>query len=307
MLVCDILLTALGSVLPKKNVMELSALQGNKDIILKSLTRNHSLSVILICKNEVDRIRECLASVVGLADQVVVLDSGSTDGTVEVIKEFDVQLSMTDWPGFGRQRQRALDLATGDWVLSIDADERVSPELASEINRLLAQPEIPCAVYRIPWHQHFLGKRMHFGRYASPQARLFRRQGAQYPFAQIHETLIFPDGEVGFLGSGLIHYSYRNYLHFTEKHDHYAWLLAKEKYARGERSGIAFAWLRSQWEFLHQYILRGLILDGVRGYLQARILAQYAFNKYASLWSLQETGASVEDEFRPELRLRRPD
>lgn len=285
----------------------LSGLDCNEDIVLKPLTRYHSLSIILICKNEVDRIRDCLASIVGLADQVVVLDSGSDDGTIEVIKEFDVQLTITDWPGFGRQRQRALDLATGDWVLSIDADERVTPELASEINRLLSQPEIPCAVYRIPWHQHFLGKRMYFGRYASPQARLFRRAGAQYPFAQIHETLMFPEGKVGFLRAGLTHYSYRNYLHFTEKHDHYAWLLAKEKYARGERSGIAFAWLRGHWEFLYQYILRGLILDGGRGYLQARILAQYAFNKYASLWSLQVTGAGVEEEFRPELRLRRPD
>lgn len=270
------------------------------------MKRLHSLSVIIICKNEVDRIRECLASVVDLADQVIVLDSGSTDGTLDIIREFNVELKVTDWPGFGRQRQRALDAATGEWILSIDADERVSPKLAKEICDLFCQEHIPFAIYRIPWHQIFLGKRMYHGRYASPQARLFKREGAQYPFAQIHETLIPPPGEVGFLEGGLVHYSYRDYCHFTEKHARYSWLLAKEKYARGESSGIWFAWFRGHWEFIHQYVLRGLCFDGTRGYLQARGLSQYAFNKYAGLWSLKATNESIDKDFKPELRDRRP-
>lgn len=269
--------------------------------------RKHSISVILICKNEADRIEDCLSSVVGWTDQVVVLDSGSTDGTLDKITQFDVEYESTDWPGYGEQRQRALDRARGDFVFSIDADERISPELRDEIIQLLSQDHIPCAVYRVPWRQMLLGKEMHFGRYASPQARLFRRLGAQYPFAQIHETLMFPPGPVGKLKGGLIHLSYRDYSHMAIKHEQYAYLLAKEKQARGERSSVAFAWLRSKWEFFHQYILRGLIFDGSRGFLQARALSNYAFSKYAVLWSLGETNQPPDPRFAPELRKRRPE
>ena len=267
--------------------------------------RNFSLSVIMICKNEADRISPCLQSVAEWADQVVVLDSGSTDGTLDSIKQFDVELHETDWPGFGKQRQRALDRAKGDFVFSIDADERVSPELREEIDFLLSQDVVDCSVYRVQWHQFFLGRRMRFGRYASPQARLFKRIGAQYPFAQIHETLIFPKGPVGYLKGGLLHLSYRDYRHLALKHEEYAWLLAKEKYARGEKSSVVFAILRAHWEFVYQYIFRGLVLDGVREYLQARILSQYAFSKYAGLWSLRETRQPIEEAFLPRWRNRR--
>lgn len=252
--------------------------------------RRHTLSVCIICKNEADRIEPCLASVAGWADEIIVFDSGSTDGTVEIVRRYTDQLTLTDWPGYGPQRQRSLEAARGDYVFTIDADERVTPELRAQVDVELSKPQVPCAVYRMPWAPVVMGKALaHGGRYGSPQARLFRREGARFPDKQVHETLIFPPGPVGRLSGKLIHHSYRDYRHLVDKHMHYAWLLAEDKYARGKRTSIVAPPLRFAWEFVLQYFLRGLVLDGGRGFLLAVVLSQYAFHKYAALYSMQLT------------------
>ena len=192
-----------------------------------------------------------------------------------------------------------------EWVFAIDADEQASDALKNEIDQIFSQESIPCAVYRIPWIPFFLGKRLHHGRYASPQARLFKREGAQYPSAQIHETLIFPPGDVGYLQGGLVHHSFRDYSHCVQKHADYAWLLAKEKYGRKKVTSLLFATARSWWEFIHQYFFRKLFLDGAHGYLQAIVLKQYTFHKYAGLWSLAQTNAEIDEAFSPEHRQHR--
>lgn len=269
--------------------------------------RRHSLSVLLICCNEADRIETCLQSISNWADQLIVFDSGSTDGTQDIVRRYTSELHETDWPGFGPQRQRALDKAWGDFVLTVDADERVTPELRSEIDYLLSKEEVECSVYHIRWSQFFLGKEIKNGRYSSAQRRFFRRQGAQYPTAQIHEKLMPAPGKMGQLKGRLLHDSFRDYQHVMLKHDKYAWLLAQEKYSRGERSSLLYAHLRAKWEFVHQYFFRGLVLDGARGYLQAVVLSHHAFNKYAGLWSLKEAQAIPDKIFSPSHRLRRPE
>lgn len=274
---------------------------------MKSSKRKWSLAVTVICFNEEDRIRDCLESVVDWADQIIVLDSGSTDKTVDLATPLATELYVTDWPGYGVQRVRALDKVKCDYVLSLDADEAVTPELKAEIDYELNSNNDPCAVYRIPWIPIFLGRRLKHGRYASPQARLFRKEGAQYPTAQIHETLMFPEGKIGFLKGGLLHNSFRDYGHCMEKHNQYAWLLAKEKQARGDKASIPFAAIRAVWEFIHQYFFRKLLLDGAEGYLMAIVLAQYAFNKYAGLWALNRTKTPVDARFLPHHRERRAD
>jgi len=267
--------------------------------------RKHSLSALVICCNEADRIEACLQSVAEWADQLVVFDSGSTDGTAEIARMYTDEVHVTDWPGYGPQRQRSLEQATSEYVFTIDADEAVTPELATEIDEILSQDEVPCAVYRMPWIPIVLGKRIKGGRYASAQARLFRREGAEFPSAQVHETLIFPPGEIGILKGGLLHDSYRNYRHMVDKHVEYSWLLAKEKQARGNSAGLVKATVRGWWEFFYQYLVRGMIFDGAHGYLLARILSQYAFHKYAALWSLQMTNTPIDPEFSPEHRQRK--
>lgn len=265
--------------------------------------RRHTLSVCMICKNEADRIEPALASVQDWADEIIVFDAGSTDGTLEIVRRYTDRVWQTDWPGYGPQRQRSLEAARGDYVFTLDADERVTPALRDQITAELAKASVPCAVYRMPWGPIILGKRLRCGgRYASPQARLFRREGAEFPQVQVHETLRFPPGPVGHFSGRLDHDSYRNYRHMVDKHSHYAWLLAQEKYARGKRTTVVTPVLRFVWEFFVQYLVRGLVLDGGRGFLLAVVLSQYAYHKYAALWTLQVSGAAPDARFAPELR-----
>lgn len=251
--------------------------------------RLRSISVLLICKNEADRIESCLRSVVGWADEIIVLDSGSTDGTVEIAQRYSDKVWITDWPGYSQQRNRALDRCSGDWVLSIDADECVTPELRNEIDRWLSDPAMDCTVLKMPWRTWFYGKPLRFGRYATPQGKLFIREGTRFHDRLVHESLAMPRRKDGILNGYLDHYSWRDYEHMQEKHLKYAFLLAKQKHESGKRSSMKYALLRLFSDFIQQYFVRLCILDGWRGFLISMVLAQYAFHKYAALKTLNET------------------
>ena len=266
--------------------------------------RRHSLSVLLICHNEADRIDACLASVAGWADEIVVFDSGSGDATIEIAQRYSDRIYITDWPGYGAQRQRALDAARGDFILALDADEAVTPALRAEIDDELSAATPRAVAYRIRWQPLLLGRRLRFGgRYASPQKRLFRRDGAHYAPATVHENVSFPPGPVLTLKARIEHDSYRDYHHAVGKHARYAWLLAQEKHARGEQCSLWFAPLRGSFEFLLQYLGRGLIFEGRRGVLLSLLLAQYAHQKYAALWTLTASNAPRRAEFDRERRI----
>lgn len=253
--------------------------------MLPRSSRRTTLSVLMIAFNEADRIEDCLRSVAGWADELVVLDSGSKDGTVEIVRRYTDKVWVTDWPGYGPQRNRALDRCSGEWVLSIDADEVVTPELRDEIDRALDDPRQDCTVLKMPWRTWFFGKPLAHGRYTSPQGKLFKREGARYRDHQVHESLLMPRRKDGFLKAPLDHYSWRGYHHVQEKHLKYACLLAEQKFAHGKRGNLAYATFRFVTDFVQQYLLRGGFLDGSRGFLMAVILAQYAFHKYAALWA----------------------
>lgn len=252
------------------------------------MSARRRLSVFLIVKNEADRIDDCLASVCGWADQVVVLDSGSTDGTVEIARHRGATVHQTDWPGFSAQRNRALGLVDGEWVLSIDADERLTPALRDEIDAALSNPALDATLIKMPWRTYFCGRPLRFGRYTSPQGKLFRREGARYSTRPVHEQLLLPERRVLNLKSPLDHYSWRSYAHAQEKHLQYAVLLARHKHAQGERGSLAYASVRFFTDFLQQYVFRLGLLDGWRGFLMAVMLGQYAFHKYAALRSMRE-------------------
>ncbi len=256
---------------------------------LERSSRRTRISVFVICKDESDRIERCLKSVAGWADEVVVLDSGSTDGTVELARRYADKVVETDWPGYGPQRNRALQHVSGDWVFSLDADECVPPELRDEIDRWLDKPGQDCTLLKLPWKTYFFGKPLRFGRYSTPQGKLFKREGARFRNDQVHETVILPHRKEGVLKSPLEHFSWRSYHHAQEKHLKYACLLAKERHQRGQRSGMAFATLRFFTDFLQQFVLRGGFMDGWRGFLMAVLLGQYAFHKYAALASMGAT------------------
>lgn len=248
--------------------------------------RRHTLSVLLIVRDEADRIEACLQSVAGWADEIVVFDSGSRDATVEIARRYSEKVYETDWPGYGAQRQRALNETSGEYVFSLDADERFTPELRAEIDEVLSRERPDCACWQVRWAFWFLGGRISHGRFESPQTRLFRRQGLSWPALPVHESPNLPPGPIGLLSARLEHHSFRNLRHAYDKYSEYAWLVAQQKFAKGKRSSVSMAVLRGGWEFLVQFLGRGLVLEGRRGLHLALVLAHYAFLKYIYLTSL---------------------
>ncbi|WP_337842713.1 glycosyltransferase family 2 protein [Rheinheimera sp.] len=244
------------------------------------------ISCFVICCNEEDRIEACLKPLKGWVDQLIVLDSGSKDRTVEIARQYADTVYQTDWPGFGPQRNRALAYCEHDWVLSIDADEIITEPLKAEIDAVLSEPDLKANFIKMPWHTYFFGKLLKRGRYSTPQGKLFLKTGAAFKDRQVHETLLLPYENIRVLKGAIIHHSWRSYLHCQEKHLKYAWLGAEDKFACGKSANLGFAVLRFFTDFIQQYLLRGGFLDGWRGLLMAIVLAQYAFHKYAALTTL---------------------
>ncbi|MCG6656708.1 glycosyltransferase family 2 protein [Halomonas campisalis] len=252
-----------------------------------SSPHRHTLSVCIIAKNEADRLPRCLASVAGIADEIIVLDSGSTDGTVEVARQYTDKVWVTDWPGFGIQKQRALDRASMDWVLSIDADEALDESAQEALEALLSSPRIEETAFRIKWLVVRHGKGLKFGRSARAPLRLFRREGARFTDAQVHETIVPAPGKIGRLPGRLLHFTARDYGHALEKNAKYAWLGSQKYFAKGKRNrSLLLVCLRSLWTFFLIYVLRGGFLDGRIGFIVAMNYMQGNFNKHAGLWLL---------------------
>jgi O-antigen ligase len=249
-------------------------------------SKSYSLSVIIITKNEEDRIARCIESALQIADEIIVLDSGSTDRTVEIARTFSDKVFETNWPGYGPQKQRALEKASGEWVLSIDADEALSLELSNEIHAVLSKKPSEIG-FKLPWAVTIFGKTLNHGRSARAPLRLFKREGARFSPAKVHEKILLSKGKIKTLKGRLFHYTHRDFEHTLFKNADYAWLGAKERYATGKKGwGLPGAAFRAVWVFFQVYVIRGGFLDGSVGFLMAVIYSQVAFNKYAGLWSL---------------------
>lgn len=258
--------------------------------------RRVKVSATIITKNEEHHIADCLQSARLVADEIIVLDSGSTDRTVEIAKQYADVVEVTDWPGFGVQKQRALEKATGDWVLSLDADERISPELGREINHRLAAPDADA--YKLPWAVTIYGTRLDFGRSGRAPLRLFRREGVSFSDALVHERILIPKGrKTRTLRGRLTHYTHRDFGHSLEKSAKYAWLGSLEKHRRGKKNRtMIYPTVRGILTFIQVYFIRFGFLDGAVGYLTAVTYAQVTFNKYAGLWTLSRKDSSLENK-----------
>lgn len=237
-----------------------------------------SLSVILITYNEAARLRDTL-NAVAWADEIVVVDSGSTDGTVEIAREFTDKVLVTeDWPGFGPQKNRALDMATGDWVLSIDADERVTPALAEEIRTMLAAPKAD--VFALPRLSSFLGRPMrHGGWWPDEVVRLFRRGSARFSDDVVHERLVF-SGKFLSLREPLEHDSIRNLEQMLDKINRYSSAGAERMAKAGKHSSLGAAIGRGVWAFVRVYLLKRGFMDGAEGFIMAVSSAESAYYKH---------------------------
>ena len=244
------------------------------------------ISVIVITKNEAACIARCLGSV-SWADEIIVLDSGSTDDTVRICREYSAHVHQTDWPGFGPQKNRALEQATGDWVLSLDADEWVTPDLREEILNVISRPDEAMAL-RIPRLSSFCGRFMHHsGWWPDYVTRLFKRGAARFSDDAVHEHVIV-DGKTGTLHSPLMHETFVDLDELLGKMNNYSTLSAQEMHRGGKRSGLPMALARAAWAFLRTYFLRGGFLDGREGFMLAVATAEGTYYRYVKLLLLQQ-------------------
>lgn len=241
------------------------------------------LSVIVITHNAAARLPECLASV-AFADETVVVDSGSHDGTREIAAQLGARIVEKEWLGFGRQKQFAVEQATNDWVMCLDADERVSAELAASIVLALDAPAPP--VFRMARRNRFLGRWLRHGEgYPDWSPRLFDRRRARWSDDAVHEKVLYA-ATPGTLEGDLLHDSAQDLGRYLEKQNRYTTLAAQELFARGRRAGLAELALSPLVRFLKFYLLRLGFLDGLPGLVHISIGCVNSFTKYAKLIEL---------------------
>jgi glycosyltransferase involved in cell wall biosynthesis len=238
----------------------------------------------MIAGNEAGRIRPALESVAGWAAEIImVINDDVTDGTDRIAAEFGAKIFREAWKGFGPQKQSAAEKCTQPWMLNLDADEAVSPELRLEINRLLSDESRSHthAAYSFPRCTFYCGRWIRHGDwYPDRQIRLWRRGRAHWPAAMVHEKLEVA-GTIGRLRSDLLHFSMESLNHHVRKMVAYSDIFAKQHAAR-KISALELGF-RPWWRFVRSYLLRRGFLDGWQGYAVARLAAQEVFLRYAKI------------------------
>lgn len=241
------------------------------------------LSVIIITKNEGLNIRACLESVTW-ADEIIVVDSGSQDDTVAICREFTPHVYLHDWPGFGAQKNRALDYASKSWVLSLDADERIPPELRSEIQS--AMREGHADAYEIPRLSSFCGRYIHHSGWRPDYVtRLFKRGAGRFSDDLVHERVIVT-GSTGKLRQSILHESFRDAEELLAKINHYSTASALMLRKKNRTASLKTAIVHALWAFLRSYILRAGFLDGREGFMLAVSTAEGTYYRYVKLMLL---------------------
>ena len=240
------------------------------------------LSVIVVAMNEAHDIRDCIESVRGLATETIVFDSGSTDGTPELCRSLGARVFETDWPGDGPQKNRALAVAEGDWVLCLDADERVSDELRAEITHLLEHGS-QHAAFSTPRRSSFCGRFMkHSGWWPDRIERLFRRGNAQFTNVRTHTHLEI-DGTVGRFDGPIIHIAITELEEALDKANSYSTSGALTMAEKGIRSSLGKAILKGWWAFIRTYVIKLGFLDGSQGFMLSVTNAEGTYYRYAKL------------------------
>lgn len=243
------------------------------------------LSVAVITFNEENHIRRTLESV-KWADEIVIVDSGSTDRTVEISREYTDKIIQHDWLGFAAQKNLAIDKTTGDWVLSLDADEPVEPSLATEIRTIISSPDVH-AGYFIPRKTFFLGKQIrHGGWYPDYNLRLFQKGKGRFEDRAVHES-VKVRGTTGKTKHAILHYAYTDLASYLSSIDKYSTLAVQVMAGNGIskfKTGWVNILLRPLFTFLYKYIFRLGFMDGKHGLILNLFHSWYVFAKYAKAW-----------------------
>ena len=242
------------------------------------------LSAVIITQNEERNIARCLDSLRGVADEVVVVDSGSTDGTEAICSRLGARFLHHDWAGYSGQKNYANSLASHPWILSIDADEALSEELKRSILRMKSSAPSDEVVYSMCRLNNYCGQWIrHCGWYPDEKVRLWHQGVCQWD-GEVHEELRFqrPVRRQRLTGD-LLHYTYYSVTDHAARQVRYATLAAEKARRQGKRSGVGALWLKPTWTFLRNYIFKGGFLDGRAGYLVCKMSAFYTLVKYAKL------------------------
>jgi len=243
------------------------------------------LTACIITYNEADRIEACLRSV-SFCDEVIVVDSHSTDATRQIAGSLGATVIERDWPGYRSQKQFAIERASHDWVLCLDADERVTSELRQEIEALRTRGFADHAGWSVPRITDYFGRFLRHGNtYPDRLIRLFDRRRGGWIGEEIHENTRV-NGSVGRLSGRLEHFSYRSLTDHHNRMARYGDLMARALYARGKRCGLGKVLFNPQWRFFRGYVLRLGFLDGWRGLVFHLVEANYVRRKYLGLYML---------------------
>jgi glycosyltransferase involved in cell wall biosynthesis len=243
------------------------------------------ISVAIITKNEEKNIRACLESV-RWTDEIVVVDGGSADRTKEICREFQAQVFEEAWKGFARQKNSAIEKTCNEWVLSLDADERISPELQKEIqDRLAADPRVDG--FYIARKNFFAGRWIRYcGWYPDYNLRLFRKSRGRFEERTVHEKVKIR-GRTEKFKTPLIHRTYRSLSDFLQRMDRYSTLAAQEMQQEGKKVRQSDLLFRPPFTFLQMYVLRTGFLEGYMGFLLSTLYSFYTFTKYTKLREMQ--------------------
>jgi glycosyltransferase involved in cell wall biosynthesis len=253
--------------------------EDRREVVTRPLT-----TLCVITKDEEDRIAGCLDSA-GVVDRMLVLDSGSTDRTREIAASRGARVEVHDFDGHVEQKNRAVDLAETEWVLCLDADERLSPELSREIGDALARPDLPAA-FSMPRRNRYLGRWIrHGGWYPDRKVRLFDRRRARWGGVNPHDH-VQVSGPVRELGGDILHHTYRSVSDHLRQIDLFTTISSRELAAKGRSPRLTDLLVRPIWKFLRMYVLKAGFLDGRAGFVVAVLGGYYVFLKYAKHWEL---------------------
>jgi glycosyltransferase involved in cell wall biosynthesis len=256
-----------------------------------------TVSAIVVCFNEERNIGACLDSL-RWCDEIVVVDSFSTDRTVEICRQYTERVVQRKWAGYRDQKAFAHSLATKEWVLLVDSDERVSPELRDEIKESLASYNGACAGFSVPRLLFYLGRWWwRGGWYPDADVRLFRRDRATWGGNDPHEKILV-DGKVRRLRNPLYHFSYRDIEDHIQRINRFTSILSQELSNEKKRWRLSDALLRPAFRFFRSYVLQRGFLEGFAGFYVALTSAVYVFLKYAKLWELELKGKDDDDRKR---------
>ncbi len=244
------------------------------------------ISVAVIVKNEAENLPQMLKSI-SWVDEIIILDTGSQDNTIAIAKNAGCKVYESPWLGFGKCKQLAVEYCSHDWVLSLDADEVVTPQLQEKLIEI-SKSDSYCAGYRIKRKSFYLNKMIKYcGWNKDYTLRFFRKDKGKFNDKMVHESVQI-DGEIGYIKEHLLHYTYPTINSHLEKMVLYSDLASKSLFSKGKKSSLTGAYCKANWKFITMYILKFGFLDGKTGFLLSYNSAMGVFWKYSKLWEFNK-------------------